>query len=174
MFEQEQRRFDWGSLVIGILLIILGGLCFYRPDRTLELVAVLVGIGAIAKGSYELWFRSAVRHWLDLRSSWLLVLGILDIALGLVFVFKVATGVQVIAIIFALWFIFDTVGQLFIASYYRQMNRGYYWILVILNILAFAMGVVLLFNPILSGLTLVWLIAFFMILVGLIFIVGAF
>lgn len=174
MFEQEQRRFDWGSVLVGILLIILGGWCFYRPDRTLELVAVLVGIGAIVKGVYELWFRRMVRRWLDLRSRWLLILGILDIILGLVFTFKVATGVQVIAIIFALWFIFDTVGQLFIASYYRQMNRGYYWLLVILNLVAFALGVILLFNPVLSGLALVWLIASFMILVGLIQIIAAF
>ena len=56
---------------------------------------------AIIKGIYELWFRRGISFWLGEKSGWLLVMGILDIILGLIFIFKIAVGASFIAVIFA-------------------------------------------------------------------------
>ena len=88
MYSENKRNFDVFSLVIGILLIFLGGYSLYRPDTTLAFISIMMGMIAIIKGIYELWFRRGISFWLGEKSGWLLVMGILDIILGLIFIFK--------------------------------------------------------------------------------------
>lgn len=173
MFERR-RGFDWASFVLGILFVVLGCVAFYHVDKTLHLVSILLGIGAILKGIYELWFRQTISNLLDHRSTWLMVMAILDIILGIIFLFFHSVGAFTIAYIFAFWFIIDSVGQLQVANFYREFQRGYYWWLVILNVLGIIIGIALLFNPMLSAVTLVWLIATFLIVIGITAIIAAF
>lgn len=173
MFERR-RSFDWASFVLGILFVVLGCVAFYHVDKTLHLVSILLGIGAILKGIYELWFRQTISNLLDHRSTWLMVMAILDIILGVIFLFFHSVGVLTIAYVFAFWFIIDGVGQLQVAGFYREFQRGYYWWLVILNVLGIIIGIALLFNPMLSAVTLVWLIATFLIVIGITAIIAAF
>ena len=135
MYSENKRNFDVFSLVIGILLIFLGGYSLYRPDTTLAFISIMIGIIAIIKGIYELWFRRGISFWLGEKSGWLLAMGILDIILGCIFIFKIAVGASFIAIIFAIWFIFDALTQLATANFFKRLNKGYYWIIVVLSIL---------------------------------------
>lgn len=170
----QEKRFDWMSLILGIIFIVLGCWSLRNPDTTLSLLSILVGMGAILKGVYELMLRNTVKNLLGARSTWLLILSIVDIVLGVVFIFHIAAGVMTISIIFAIWFIVDCIGQLYVASFYKRFRKGYYWLLVILNVLGILIGISLLFNPIVSALTIVWLISFFLLLIGVLAIVSAF
>lgn len=170
----QEKRFDWLSLILGIIFVILGCWSLKNPDTTLSLLSILVGVGAILKGIYELSLRSTINNLLGIHSAWLLIMAILDIVLGIVFISHIAAGVMTISIIFAFWFIIDSIGQLSVAGFYRQFRKGYYWFLVILNILGIIIGISLLFNPMVSAMTIVWLISFFLILLGIIAIVAAF
>ena len=53
----SERKFDWFSLVIGILWVILGAAAINSPSTAISVIAVFVGIGALAKGIYTLWLR---------------------------------------------------------------------------------------------------------------------
>lgn len=172
--EQMNKRFDWAGFILGVLFVILGCAAMYHMDTTLKFVSVLIGIGAILKGIYEIWLRQTVNSLLDHKSVWLLIMAILDIILGIIFLCFHAVGALTIAYIFAIWFIIDCVGQLQVSNFYRQFGKGYYWLLVVLNVIGIIMGVVLLFNPMLSAFALVWLIATFLILIGILAIVAAF
>ncbi|WP_251545610.1 HdeD family acid-resistance protein [Limosilactobacillus caecicola] len=169
-----KKRFDWAAFILGVLFVVLGFVAMYHMDTTLKFVSILFGIGAILKGIYEIWLRQTVDSLLNHKSVWLLVMAILDIILGLIFLFFHGVGVLTIAYLFAFWFIIDSIGQLQVANFYRQFGKGYYWLLIILNILGIVLGVVLLFNPVLSAVTLVWLISAFLILIGITAIVAAF
>lgn len=170
----QEKKFDWMSLILGIVFIILGCWSLKNPDTTLSLLSILVGIGAILKGIYEFWLRSTINNLLGTRSTWLLIMVILDIVLGIVFICHIAAGVMTISIIFAFWFIIDCIGQLSVAGFYKRFRKGYYWWLVILNVLGIIIGISLLFNPMVSALTIVWLISFFLLLIGIVAIVAAF
>ena len=174
--EKTKRSFDWFSLVVGIVLVIAGVAAYMNPDRTLEFVSICIGIASLLKGLYELWFRKGISNLFGENSGWLLFMGIVDIILGLLFIFKAATiaAAVVVAYIFAFWFIFDSIAEISTASYFKQMNRGYYIAVVILNIFALLIGIVLLFNPLIAASTLVLLLAFYLVLVGIIKIVQAF
>ena len=169
MYSENKRNFDVFSLVIGILLIFLGGYSLYRPDTTLAFISIMMGMIAIIKGIYELWFRRGISFWLGEKSGWLLVMGILDIILGLIFIFKIAVGASFIAVIFAVWFIFDA-----ITNFFKRLDKGYYWVIVILSILSLILGIMLLFNPMLSALTIVWIISIYLITIGILKIIQAF
>lgn len=172
--QTAKRGFDWFSLVVGIILVIAGIASFMRPDATLKFVSVCLGIGLLVKGIYELWFRQGINNWFGEKSGWLLFMGIVDIILGLLFIFRAASGVVVIAYIFAFWFIFDSIAEIATANYFKRLNRGYYVAMLILNILALLVGFVLLFNPLIAASTLVLLISFYLLLIGFIKIIQAF
>lgn len=172
--QTAKRGFDWFSLVVGIILVIAGIASFMRPDATLKFVSVCLGIGLLVKGIYELWFRQGINNWFGEKSGWLLFMGIIDIILGLLFIFRAASGVVVIAYVFAFWFIFDSIAEIATANYFKRLNRGYYVAMLILNILALLVGFILLFNPLIAASTLVLIISFYLLLIGFIKIIQAF
>lgn len=172
--QTAKRGFDWFSLVVGIILVIAGIASFMRPDATLKFVSICLGIGLLVKGIYELWFRQGINNWFGEKSGWLLFMGIVDIILGLLFIFRAASGVVVIGYIFAFWFIFDSIAEIATANYFKRLNRGYYVAMLILNILALLVGFILLFNPLIAASTLVLLISFYLLLIGFIKIIQAF
>lgn len=169
-----KKRFDWAGLILGIVLVVLGCVSIMHPDKSLHLLCILVGVGLLLLGIYELWARSKMQEWLGYRSGWLLGTGILDIVLGIVFLVYQNFGTTVIAVIFALWFIISSANELTIAGFLHQLNVGYYWLLFILDILGLIIGVVLLFSPMLSAITMVWLISFYLIVIGIVKIIQAF
>ena len=57
----SERKFDWLSLVIGILWVILGAAAINSPSTAISVIAVFVGIGALAKGIYTLWLRRLIQ-----------------------------------------------------------------------------------------------------------------
>ena len=159
-----KKRFDWASLILGIVLVVLGCVSIMHPDKSLHLLCILVGVGLLLLGQERLGY----------RSGWLLGTGILDIVLGIVFLVYQNFGTTVIAVIFALWFIISSANELTIAGFFHQLNVGYCWLLFILDILGLIIGVVLLFSPMLSAITMVWLISFYLIVIGIIKIIQAF
>lgn len=94
-------------------------------------------------------------------------MGIIDILVGFIFIFNRNLGVTVIAIVFAIWFLFDSIDDIRVAGVFKQFHRGYYWFLIILAIF-------MLLVPAISALSIVWLIAFYLMLTGIAKIVQAF
>lgn len=175
MFNNASRRgFDWWSLLLGILLVILSIMVLKDPSQTLSLITLFVAIGAIVRGVYELWFRQGIKNILGINSGWLMAMGIIDILIGVVFMFNRNFGSTVIAIIFAVWFLLDSIGDLRVASVFREFHRGYYWLLVVLYILQIILAVLMLLVPALSALSIVWLIAFYLMVAGVVKIIQAF
>lgn len=173
MFE-TRRGFDWWSLILGILLIVLSLLVLRNPSQALSLVTLLVAIGTIIRGIYELWFRQGVKNLLGVRSGWLIFMGIVDILVGLIFIFNRNFGATVIAIVFAIWFLFDAIGDIRVAGVFRQFHRGYYWLLIVLYVLQIILAVCMLLVPAISALSIVWLIAFYLMVAGIIKVIQAF
>ena len=91
------------------------------------------------------------------------------------FIFYPGFGVLYIAIIFAIWFMFDSLMDFMMTRVLKGITAtSHYWILVILSILGFALGIVLLFSPMISAMTIVWIISTFLILFGAVKIIQAF
>lgn len=46
-----KKRFDWASLILGIVLVVLGCVSIMHPDKSLHLLCILVGVGLLLLGS---------------------------------------------------------------------------------------------------------------------------
>lgn len=170
----SERKFDWFSLVIGILWVILGAAAINSPSTAISVIAVFVGIGALAKGIYTLWLRRAIQMLTGSKMTLLIISSVVDIILGIIFLFRIHFGFGIIAYLFAFWFIFDSILQLVIDHFFKAMNRPYFDILIVLNIITLILGVVPLFNPMLSIYTLIGVVAFYLFLIGITKIIQAF
>lgn len=174
MFSETRKRFDWFSLIVGILFIVGGIFSFMHPDTTLRTLAIIVGIVFIVRGVYSLWFRNFASAVLDRSSVWVLISAIIDIIAGLIVLFRPGVGIVFIAIMFAIWFIFDSAIDIATAGAFKQFSRGYSVWLIILSILGIILGIILLFSPMLSAMTIVWLLSAYLLTFGIIKVIQAF
>lgn len=172
----SERKFDWFSLLVGVLWLILGAVIISSPDTALGVIAFFVGIGALAKGIYTIWLRKAIQMLTgtDSHMTLMIVSAVIDLILGIIFLFRFRLGLGIIAYLFAFWFILDSVLQLIIDHFFKAINRTYFDLLIVLNIITLILGIVLLFNPMLSIYTLVGIVAFYLFLIGIAKIIQAF
>lgn len=61
VMETIQHKFNWFSLVVGVILFVAGIVTFIHLGTTLEFISIIIGVTAVVKGLYELWFK----HVLD-------------------------------------------------------------------------------------------------------------
>lgn len=168
-----EKRFDWLSLLVGVLMIVAGGYALFAPIGVLVSLPLIIGILAIAKGIQTLWMYFMVKRDFNQKSMWLIWLGIVDIIIGLVFIIRIGLALDIIVFIFAIWFILDAIAEIMTARLFKA-QRGYYWLLLVLGIIALILGIILLFNPLLASTTLVWLISFYLMVFGINKIIQAF
>lgn len=163
----EKTGFDWWSFLLGILFIIVSLIAFRDPSSTLESLVIVFGIIAVVKGIFELFFRRRLRQYTGWATTMPVVMGVFDIIIGLLLLFNVGAGMVAISVIFALWFLIDSIVGLFTASSVKAAGEGYYWFTIIVCILGVIVGIMLLLSPATAGLTLSFLVGFYFMLFGI-------
>ncbi len=174
VMETIQHKFDWFSLVVGIILFVAGIATFIHPGTTLEFISIIIGVTAVVKGLYELWFKHVLDTTTEEKTLGLFAMGIVDLVLGFLFIFKAATGSQVIAYIFALWFIFDAIVQLATSKQFKNAGKVNYVWMIVLNVIALILGIALLFNPLLASIAIVWIVSIYLVVTGISQFIAAF
>lgn len=154
----ERKGFGWGYLIVGILFILVSLVAFRNPVGDLFAIAIIFGGMAIVNG---VWLVTQ-RH----GSTTILLVGILEILIGLLLLFNLGVTAQAIAYVFAIWFILNSVSNLFLLKYFKSLGNGYYWLMLILNVLGIIAGVAMLFEPLISVITLAFIVGFYFMLIG--------
>ncbi|BDR60254.1 HdeD family acid-resistance protein [Lactobacillus xylocopicola] len=167
------RGFNWAAFISGILMIIAGLFLILHPNKALHAFVLLFAILSIVQGFVWLAVYSRFRYIISF--SWLSIIsGVLDIIIGVAFLYSYDAAGLTIAYLFAFWFLFDSISGLLFSWHLRDISSFYFWINLILNILGLLIAVSLLFNPALSALTLIWLVSFWLLLFGIGEILAAF
>lgn len=174
MNEQSKRGIDWGSLILGILFVLTSLISFQDPAGNLVAIVMVFAVFAIIKGVFEIFVRNRMKELTGFKAYAPVVLGIIDIIIGVYFLFNLNIGVAALPFIFAIWFIVDSVFGLFTLDMAKSIGTGYFWFTVIVDVLGIVLGIVLLFNPLSSALTLSFLVGFYFMLFGITHIVYAF
>ena len=174
VMNRSTRKFDLFSLIIGLFSLYVGYLIVKHPLTGLLSIVVVIGIFSIIRGIYQLYFAYQVRRWFNRRTGWLIFSGIIDLLLGILFLFNLPIGLTTLIYILAFWFIIDGIAECSLASVYRLFGKSYYWLIIILAVLAIIAGVVLLFRPMLGALVIVIMAAVYFFMSGILEIVEAF
>ena len=172
--DNTKKSFGWGDLIIGLLFIIVGFIAFWDPVGDLMGLTVVFGIVAFMKGIYELFFRDAVKQFTDISAPALTVMGILDIIIGVLFLFNLYQGMMLLPYLFAIWIILESIFNLFLLNFYKSQGKGQFWFALIISILSIIIGILLFMDPIVSTLTLSFLVGIYLVWFGILKLMEAF
>jgi len=163
----------WLLLLRGVAAIAFGVLAFAWPGITLLVLTYMWGLYAISDGILALWAAIAGRGGEIAPRWWLAVVGIAGILAGLLtFVWPDMTALVLLMFI-ASWAIVIGVLQIWGAIRLRKEIEGE-WLLALSGVLSVAFGVILFAQPGAGALALVWLIGWFAIFAGCVYIALAF
>ncbi|OCN05377.1 hypothetical protein A4S06_09060 [Erysipelotrichaceae bacterium MTC7] len=152
--KRNGKSFFWMMLLLGILCIIGAGFAISNPDVTLVTLVICVAVIAFVRGVESIILYFDLKNYTGFKPVTMLLSGILEILLGILFMSNIASGVATLGIMFAFWFIFDSIFRLSNAGYYKTVMPGMYVLVLVLNILSLVVGFMLLFEPLVSAMTL--------------------
>lgn len=162
----------WVLLLRGAVAILFGILTFLQPGISLASLVLLFGAYALADGVLGAW--TAITHRKDRENWWVLLLeGLVGIGVGVLTLFN--PGVTALALLFyiAIWAIATGVLEIVTAVRLRKEIEGE-WMLVLAGLASVAFGVLLMARPGSGALAVLWLIASYAIVFGVLLVVLAF
>ena len=160
-------------LLRGVAAVAFGVLAFFWPGLTLVVLVLVWGAYALADGILALWAAVAARGG-DTGTRWWLALGgVVSILAGLVAFFYTGMTALVLLMFIAAWAIVIGVVLIWGAIELRKVLDDA-WLLALNGVLSIAFGVILFARPGAGALALVWMIGWFAVVFGIIYIALAF
>jgi uncharacterized membrane protein HdeD (DUF308 family) len=163
----------WLLLLRGIAAIAFGILAFMWPVLTLLTLIFLWGAYAVVDGVLALWGAIAGPKGYMGSRLWLAVVGIAGVLAGLLAFAWPGVTALVLLLFIAIWAIIIGVMQIWGAIQLRKEIEGE-WLLILSGLLSVAFGVLLLVQPGAGALAVVWIIGWYAILAGCLYIALAF
>ncbi len=162
----------WILLVRGLIAIALGIVAWFRPGLSLAALVLLFGAYMLADGILGVWTAITGRKH---HGDWalLLVWGLIGVGVGIMTL--LAPGLTTLALLFyvAAWAIATGVLEIVTAIRLRREMKGE-WLLILGGIASVALGVLLMARPGAGILTLLWLIAAYAVIFGVLLVILAF
>jgi uncharacterized membrane protein HdeD (DUF308 family) len=153
----------WLILLRGVCAILFGVLTFVWPGVTLLTLVLLYGAYAFVDGVLALWAALVVGKT-DAR-WWLLVIGLLGIAVGLVTVLMPGITALILLLFIAAWAIVIGVMQIIGAIRLRKEIDNE-WMLIASGVLSVLFGVILVVQPGAGALGLLFVIGVYAVIYG--------
>ena len=155
----------WIQLLKGILFIVLGILAFYHPEEALLTLGTYIGYVSLFTGILYLYY-SFTRKEGQHSSGWYLLEGLLDVVFGLLILSNPAFTIEVLPFLIGFWIIFLGITQLSGAFAVRKIfPTGKIW-LFLLGIISVILGLMIVNQPLLSGIGFTTMLALFFIAYG--------
>lgn len=159
-----QRRARRTLTIQGVLALLVGTVMIVWPGASLQVFAWLVGAWLIINGVLGLggWLRARAAG----GGSAMLLAGVLSLALGIIVMLLPETAVFALVAFIAFWALILGVVQIFGAFAFRNMGARSWWVMLLSGLAGLAIGLVLILNPAAGAVSLLWLVAGFLLLAG--------
>ncbi|MGX7394053.1 HdeD family acid-resistance protein [Carnobacterium mobile] len=174
MITKNRNGFGWGSLLASILFFIASWIAFRSPVETLITLGLLYGSIAIAQGFIGVMLYFELKSVFK-RNSWLiLITGLFGLFIGFYLILNPTISLTFLPILFAVWFIVDSIRNILVAFRLQSVNKKWFWTYLTLGILGMILGIVLLSNLYAAIISVATLIAFYFFIVAIIRLIDAF
>lgn len=157
----------WALLIRGIAAVLFAILAFVWPGLTVAALVLLWGAYAIVDGIFAIVWGARSRWWS------LLLLGILGVAAGLTALFMPGMTALILLMFIAAWAVVRGILEIAAAIRLRREITGE-WLLILSGLLSVAFGILLMLFPGAGAIAVVWLIALWALVSGILFISLAF
>lgn len=162
-----RSAYGWVNLILGVLLIALSAVSFAKPVTFLTGLVVLYGLAAIITGIVDIVFYCRMERHIGFGPTVSLVSGILSVMTGFMLLVYPGAGRWALTLLFPLWFIAHCISRLSHLDFLRlRAERGYYYFVMVVNILGLVLGCLMLMSPRLSMLSMNAVIGAYLLLLG--------
>jgi uncharacterized membrane protein HdeD (DUF308 family) len=158
----------WAIALRGFVALIFGILVLAWPAIALFILAIAFGAYVFVDGIFTLV--AAVNYKAGAgRRTWLFIRGIAGIIVGLITFFWPAITALALVIIIAAWALVTGVMEL-IFAFKANQDSAIRWMFAISGILSLILGALMLAQPLLGALVIVWIIGAYAVLAGILLI----
>ncbi len=162
----------WVFLLRGLAAVIFGILALVWPGLTLFVLIIAFGIWVIFDGVVEIWngFTNREGHdrwWVDI------LLGIVGIVAGILIISLPGITAVVAMYYIGAWMVVTGILQIIYAIKLREEISGE-WFLILTGVLSVILGIIFFIFPGSGAVSLVWLIAIYAIVFGIILVIFSF
>lgn len=172
--ENNESGFSFQNLLLGILSAIAAVIAFRNPAASLMSIVMVYGLFAIVRGIMTITAGNRLKKAIGGSHTLLFVNGIINLIFGILLLFNIEIGMITLPIIFALWFLVDSIAGIFRIKPLKDLNKSMYYTLLVIHIIGAIVGVLLISNPFSSMLTMTFLVGFYFMLSSIVYFVRAF
>ena len=151
-----KKFLEYLFIIEGILLGIIGVLFFINPFSTLASFINICGVLIILAGIF-----SIIRSLTSSNNVFLIVNGIISILFGLLLCFSPIATINSLALFFGAWVIIRGIYLFIMAIKYKNLGFNFHTVYILL---LFILGLLILFNPLITVLTTPYIIGTFFII----------
>ena len=152
-------------MIRGIAAIVFGVIAFVYPGLTIATLVLFFGAWVLIDGIFRIV--GAIGHRAsDPDWGWQLVIGILGIVVGLLTFHAPQITALALVIYIAAWALMIGASEIAIAVKMRREIKGE-WFLILMGLASIAFAVLLLWNPIAGAAAVIWLIAWYAVVIGI-------
>jgi len=164
---------NWWLVVLrGVLGILFGLLAFIWPGITWLTLILLFGIYAIVDGLVAIW--TGFSHTRDTPRWWVfLVEGLIDIAAGIVALIWPGLTSLILIFMIASWAVITGILEIVAAIRLRNEITNE-WMLGLGGLISIGLGVLLFLRPVAGGLAIIWTIAAYALIFGVLLVILGF
>src|SRR6516164_3440620 len=172
MLIETLKRHWWIPVLRGVAAIIFGVIAFTHPVMAAATLVLFFGAWVLIDGVFRvvgaIGHRSSDPDW-----GWQLIIGVLGIIIG--FLTFHAPGITALALVIyiAAWALMIGATEIVAAIKLRREIKGE-WFLILTGLASIIFAVLLLWNPVAGAAALIWIIAWYAIIMGILEIIFGF
>ena len=153
------RRNNIWHLIAGIIMAVMGIYVWFNPAVTMVALAMYLGVLFIVVGAGYFAFS------FSFDSGWYMLVGLLDILVGVIFLVNLGVTAASMPVIFALWCL--AVGVIQVVTAFRYKKEGFPWIWsMVAGILGIVFAFLILAYPAVGAATITALMGAYILLYG--------
>jgi len=173
LLAQGLSRRWWMLLLRGLAIIVFGVLAFLWPGLTLITLAIMWGAYAFVDGILSLSLAVTVRDGGAAQRWWLAIVGVVGLLAGVAAFMSPIAVARVLLLFIAAWAIVVGLLQIWGAVRLRKEISNE-WMLILSGLISVAFGALLIARPVVGALSLIWVIAAYAIVEGVLYVGLAF
>jgi uncharacterized membrane protein HdeD (DUF308 family) len=165
MMIETLKRHWWVPVIRGIAAIVFGIIAFTHPVMAIATLVLFFGAWVLIDGIFRVV--SAIGHRAsDSDWGWHLVIGIIGIIVGLLTFHAPQVTALALVIYIAAWALMIGASEIVMAVKLRHEIKGE-WFLILMGLASIVFAVLLLWNPVAGAAAVIWLIAWYAVVLGI-------
>jgi len=171
MLLETFKKHWWVPVLRGVAAIIFGIIAFTHPVMAAATLVLFFGAWVLIDGIFRIV--GAIRDRSDSDWGWQLVIGILGIMVGLLTFHAPGITALALVIYIAAWALMIGATEIALAIKMRREIKGE-WFMILMGLASIIFAGLLLWNPIAGAAALIWIIAWYAVIMGVLAIIFGF